>query len=140
MGSDDSEVVQARDAMYALNNATLQQSIDQLKESYVGFTDEAASATESLTQAILENVEATKAFELMNNSEAITKLVESLSKVSGTYTDSNGDSVIASAAEILDSDDRSFQERIRAFEELKAVVVSLGDPALTQAFSDTNIQ
>lgn len=126
--------------MYALNSAVLQHSIDDLKETYLDFTDEAASATETLIQSVLDNIQPGKAFELLLNPDKITQLANTLRNVTGTYTDSAGKTITASVGEILDSDDRSIRERIAAFESAKAAVESLGDIDLTNAFSDAYIQ
>ena len=55
--SVNSEVVQARDAIYAINNNGLYEYVDSL----TNLTDEESSALNNLTQSILENMSAMEA-------------------------------------------------------------------------------
>ena len=56
----DATILQAQDAIYALNNNYLYGYIDSLKE-IPGFSDEAAQSVETITQAMLENLSAAEA-------------------------------------------------------------------------------
>ena len=56
----DATILQAQDAIYALNNNYLYGYIDSLKE-IPGFSDEAAKSVETITQAMLENLSAAEA-------------------------------------------------------------------------------
>jgi hypothetical protein len=58
--SSDASIIQAQSAIYALNNATLYENIDLLKEK-TDMTDAAAQATESLAQSLLEGLSAEEA-------------------------------------------------------------------------------
>ncbi len=135
--SNRGEYAQARDAMYALNNATLYSYIDKLKQT-THWSDEAATATQRLTQAMLESLDPQKAAELLDNPAKIQKYVDTIARVQASYTDTNGNAVVTTAASILDSDDRTIKERVEAFRELKTAIEALGDPEVTKAFMEAN--
>jgi hypothetical protein len=53
--TSNNEIRAAQDAIYALNNQTLYDTIDALKEEG-RVTEDVAAATETLTQSMLENL------------------------------------------------------------------------------------
>ena len=135
--SDNAEIMQARTAMYSLNNVALYEYIDLLKET-TDITEEAASATEKLVQSILSEVKADKAAELLNNPELIKKYTNAIKDLQSTYTDAEGKIQTNSASIILGSDDYSITERTKAFKQLKQSIIDLGDEAVLEAFLTIN--
>ena len=135
--SSDEEYANARAAVYSLNNSALQGYIDNLKNSTT-ITDEAASATEHLVQALIEQYDIEEALELMNNPQKIQKYIDSIAKVQSLYTDAEGKKVLGNAAEILQSDDYTITERIQAYKKLESTLEGLADPELSKAFHEMN--
>lgn len=128
------EIIQARDAMYALNNATLYNYIDLLKEGNQ-LTKETAASTEQLVQAILEEVDAAKSASFLHNPDAITQYVNAIKGLSMTIQNINGDTKSVNAASILTSDDYTVRQRTEAFEQLRATIASFGDQDMLDAFT-----
>ena len=110
-----------QDAVFSINNNTLYEYIDTLEEVNDG--------VESMTQNILEMLSAEDAWTYANeeSSESIKKLVNTLNNAS----DIEGNALV----EILNSDKSSIKDRIEAYDQLKNVVASMGDPVLFDAFT-----
>ena len=117
--SGDAEIIQARDAMYALNNAYLYTAIDALN-----IDKERAKAVETITQNMLEQLDAAKAAAILADQSQIDQYIAVMS---------NSD-----AASILSSDDYSITERVQAFEELHNAIAALGDDEILNAFETIN--
>ena len=120
--------------MYSLNNVTLYEYIDKLKET-TDITNEAAAATEQLVQAMLAEVDATKAASLLNNPKQIEAYVNAVQGVQSVFKNSKGEKTFGNAAEILNSESYSIRERTEAFEALRDAILDLGDPEITKAFN-----
>ena len=119
--SNDAEIVQSRDAMYALNNTYLYQQIDDLNN----ISKEEAKAIEKITQNMLANVSASKSAAILADQSQIDKYIKALA--------SQGE-----AANILQSDDHTITERVAAFKNLHNAILSLGDTDITNAFEKIN--
>lgn len=131
--TQNGEIVQARDAMYALNNADLQKYLNGLVESKE-LSEEESTAIRHVTENMLEQVDAAKAAELALNPQKIQKYVNALKTVQSTYTNAEGKQVTSAAAEILDSDSTSIKEKTEAYKELAHAIESLNDRDAAEAF------
>jgi hypothetical protein len=128
MTSNKANMVQARDAIYGINNDKIYETIDLLKKEE-GLNEETAAATEALTQKILEEVDARTALNYANDPEQVEKLTKALAKA-------KVDGI--SVGEILTSDDYDLKEKLDAYEE--AIDTLQGDQeavsALKEAFNE----
>ena len=117
----DANSLMVQDAVFSINNNTLYEYIDTLEEVNDG--------VESMTQNILEMLSAEDAWTYANeeSGESIKKLVNTLNNAS----DIEGNALV----EILNSDESSIKDRIEAYDQLKDVVASMGDPVLFDAFT-----
>lgn len=117
----DANSLMVQDAVFSINNNTLYEYIDTLEEVNDG--------VESMTQNILEMLSAEDAWTYANeeSSESIKKLVNTLNNAS----DIEGNALV----EILNSDESSIKDRIEAYDQLKDIVASMGDPVLFDAFT-----
>lgn len=129
----DTEIIQARDAMYALNNSTLYNYIDNLKQANQ-LTNEAATTTEKFVQALLDETDAAKAAALMDDPAQIEAYVDAIKDLTISVKNAEGEWKSQNATSILTSDDSSIHDRVRAFKELRSAVESLGDPEIAKAF------
>lgn len=120
--------------MYALNNASLYNYIDELKNANQ-ITKEVASSTEKLVQSILEEVDAAKAASFLSNSTAIEAYTDAVRELTMTVQDANDNTKVVNAASILTSDDYTVRQRTEAFEALRATIASLGDSDMLSAFT-----
>lgn len=118
--STKAEDIQARDAMYALNNAYLYQQIDNLN-----IDKERAKVIENITQNMLTQLKAEKAAALLANQSQIDTYIGALA--------GQGD-----AAETLASEDKTIRERVEAFKKLHQAMADLGDDAILEAFDTVN--
>ena len=129
--SNKANMVQARDAIYAINNASLYDYIDAMKETKE-LDEETAIATEALTKKILSKVDALEALNYANHPEKVEALVKALNgaKVDGIE-----------ASEILTSDDYSLKDKLEAYDAAAATLsrdaAALG--ALEEAFNEFKI-
>lgn len=121
----DSRYVNARSALYAINNNALYEHIDALKE-LEGADEDALQATESLVQSLLEEMDAEKALALANeeNQETIKNLVKELNDLESTA--------------VFTDEDQSFTDRVKAFRELQDALADQTDmlEALNSAYSE----
>ena len=126
--SSEAKYVQARDAIYAINNNSLYGDIDNAKAAGK-VTEDAASAIESVVSAIMEQVSAEEALDLANTPSRITAIVDSMSDLKTTIDD-----VDYSYAEIL-NENSSFdlKDQVEAYRQIKDVLA--GDAAALKAFS-----
>ena len=113
----DTEVLQAQDAIYALNNNELYEYIDLMKEKGE-LRDEEAAAVESLTQKILEgmSVEEAWAYAKEDDGKKVQKLAQSLQELKMVVKDTNGEMNELNVGRILNSDDYSLKDQVKAFE------------------------
>lgn len=126
----DADKAQARDAIYAIANNNLYKNIDLLKQQGQ-LSQEAASATESFTQALIENIDN---FDTImeyadEDSQAFKDLVSAI-----TSAEMQLDSVTVKTATILDSEDYSLKEKVAAFQDMRAVLV--GNAEALESFND----
>lgn len=123
--SNKANMIQARDAIYSMNNAKIYDYIDAMKESK-RINEEVALATEQLTEKILSQVDAATALEYAEDPSKIKKIIESLASV---RTEDGY------ASEILMSDDYDLKEKLQAYEE--ALVALKGDAEALKALQET---
>lgn len=108
----DTNFINAQQALYALNNKTLYNFIDNTLSKTGDFTSEELIAIESLTQAMLEGVDPTKAYWYAQNPEQINEIVKSISKLTVNY-----DGLNKKVAEVLTSEDYNIYEKVKAYRE-----------------------
>jgi conjugal transfer/entry exclusion protein len=121
MTSKSADMVKARDAIYAINNNRVYKQIDAMTESGA-VTEEAAAATEALTQSLLSQVDAYTALEYANNPKKVEDLTKALAEANIVLDDFN-----YSVAEVLTSDDFNLKDKIMAFDEATAAVAGNAD-------------
>lgn len=119
-------VIKAQSAIYALNNSEIYKNIDLLKESSTLTTD-AAQSLETMTQAMMENITASEAWEFTNDPHKIEVLTDALAKLETKAKNLQGEDVTLSAAEVLDSDDYSLKDRVEAYKQIRDELEALGD-------------
>lgn len=125
--SSDSEMISARDALYAINNSRLYDAVDKM----TNLTENQRDAIEDLAQSILEAVDAETALNYANAnySETLATILSQLDDIktsSGTY---------ASVGAILTSDDYTLKDRVKAYQQT-AQALKDNQEAL-KAFTDT---
>ena len=120
---DNADALMAQDAIYATNNNTLYEYIDTLGD--VG------ENVEALTQKILEQMDAEEAYEYALHPERIEQLADTINSANTVIGDSQ-----VSLAEVLDSTKYSFEEKIKAYNDLYAAIDALGDDTALEAFKD----
>ena len=132
MTDSGAKYVQARDAIYAINNNNIYESIDALKE--LGkYTDEQISSAEDVTEAILGEVDAYTALDYANNPGKIKKLTKAITELTTTI---NGQTV--AYAEMLNSADYSLKQQVKAYEAIKKSLD--GDTKALDAFNSVYSQ
>lgn len=109
-------------AIYAMNNNSLYEYIDTLKDANQLTTDQ-AQALEKVTQKMLETVSATEAYELAQNPERIQKLTDKLRE----HTD---------ALEVLASATGTIKERTEAYDEISKTLTGDEKELFKQLYSD----
>lgn len=116
----NAEILQAQDAIYALNNNELYEYIDLQKESGK-LTEEQATAVESLTQSILEGMSAEEAWTYAKDDDGkkVQALARSLQELTMVVKDVNGKMVKLNVGSILNSDDYSLKDQVEAFEKTR---------------------
>lgn len=126
--SSEAKYVQARDAIYAINNNNLYADIDKAKE--LGkVNDDAASSIETVVSAMLEQVDAENALDLVNNSKRLTTIVDTLSDLKTTIDD-----VDYTYAEILDKNSSfDLKDQVEAYRNIRDALA--GDAVALKAFS-----
>lgn len=121
----DSRYVNARSAIYGINNNTLYETIDGLKE-LEGADEDALKATEELAQAMLEELSIEDALDVANEDrqETINNLIKSLQGLEAT--------------EDFLNEDNTFLERVQAFKELEKALAGNEEMlnALKAAYSE----
>lgn len=134
----DAKILQAQDAIYALNNNELYEHIDALKESGE-MTLEEANAVESLTQSILENMSAEEAWAYAqdNNGEKVQALVDQLRELKIEAKNAAGEVVKINIAEALMTDDYALIDQVEAYEDALEELEKLGDQAALDAFKES---
>ena len=136
----DAEILQAQDAIYALNNNELYEYIDLQKESGQ-LTEEQATAVESLTQSILEGMSAEEAWAYAKDDDGkkVQALARSLKELTMVVKDVNGKMVKLNVGSILNSDDYSLKDQVEAFEKTRDTLLKEYGSASEEfkAFSET---
>lgn len=136
----DAEILQAQDAIYALNNNELYEYIDLQKESGK-LTEEQATAVESLTQSILEGMSAEEAWAYAKDDDGkkVQALARSLQNLTMVVKDVNGKMVTLNVGSILNSDDYSLKDQVEAFEKTRDALLKEYGSASEEfkAFSET---
>ena len=136
----DAEILQAQDAIYALNNNKLYEYIDLQKESGK-LTEEQATAVESLTQSILEGMSAEEAWAYAKDDDGkkVQALARSLQELTMVVKDVNGKIVTLNVGSILNSDDYSLKDQVEAFEKTRDALLKEYGSASEEfkAFSET---
>lgn len=119
MGAD-AKYVQARDAIYAINNNNIYEQIDALKELNQYSSDQ-LKVTEEITSAILEQVDAYEAKDLANNPNRVKELINT---INGLTTSIDGE--IIAYAEMLNSSDYSLAQQVEAYRKLDTALSGFG--------------
>ena len=136
----NAEILQAQDAIYALNNNELYEYIDLQKESGK-LTEEQATAVESLTQSILEGMSAEEAWTYAKDDDGkkVQALTRSLQELTMVVKDVNGKMVTLNVGSILNSDDYSLKDQVEAFEKTRDALLKEYGSASEEfkAFSET---
>lgn len=128
MMGTDAKYVQARDAIYAINNNNIYEQIDALKELNQYSSDQ-LKVTEEITSAILEQVDAYEAKDLANNPSRVKELINT---INGLTTSIDGETV--AYAEMLNSSDYSLAQQVEAYRKLDTALSGFGKEY--KAFSD----
>ena len=128
--SNNSEMISARDALYAINNSRLYDAVDKMSD----LTESQRDAVEDLAQSILEAVDAQTALNYANSNYSET-LATTLSQLKDIKTSTNE---YASANEILTSDDYTLKDRVKAYEQVAQALRD--DEKALKAFTDTYSQ
>ena len=128
--SSDSEMISARDALYAINNSRLYDAVDKMTD----LTEKERDAIEDLAQSILEAVDAKTALSYANSNYSET-LAKTLSQLEDIKTSTNE---YASANEILTSDDYALKDRVKAYQQVAQALRD--DEEALKAFTDTYSQ
>ena len=108
----DTNFINAQQALYAINNKTLYDFMDNILSKTGDFTSEELTAIESLTQAMLEGVDPTKAYWYAQNPDQINEIAKSISKLTVNY-----DGLNKKVAEVLTSEDYNIYEKVKAYRE-----------------------
>ena len=136
----NAEIIQAQDAIYALNNNELYEYIDLQKESGQ-LTEEQATAVESLTQRILEGMSAEEAWAYAKDDDGkkVQALARSLQELTMVVKDVNGKMITLNVGSILNSDDYSLKDQVKAFEQTRDALLKEYGSASEEfkAFSET---
>ena len=119
----NADFLKTQDAIYATNNNTLYEYIDTLGNVGEG--------VEQLTQNILEQMDAEEAYKYATDDSgaAIKRLANTINNASTVIEGSQ-----VSLAEVLDSTKYSFEDKIKAYNDLYASIAALGDPVLLDSF------
>lgn len=120
MMGTEAKYVQARDAIYAINNNNIYEQIDALKELNQYSSDQ-LKVTEEITSAILEQVDAYEAKDLANNPSRVKKLINT---INGLTTSIDGETV--AYAEMLNSSDYSLAQQVEAYRKLDTALSGFG--------------
>lgn len=120
MTGTDAKYVQARDAIYAINNNNIYEQIDALKELNQYSSDQ-LKVTEEITSAILEQVDAYEAKDLANNPSRVKELINT---INGLTTSIDGETV--AYAEMLNSSDYSLAQQVEAYRKLDTALSGFG--------------
>ena len=122
---DNAEYLKVQSAVRAINNNTLYEYIDSLKD--------AGKETEAFAQSILNELDAEQQYQyaIESDQHSIKNLVDTIDNAT---TIINGEKI--RWTDVLSSDDYTFKERINAFKELEETVKSLNDPELLKAFQN----
>lgn len=120
MMGTEAKYVQARDAIYAINNNNIYEQIDTLKELNQYSSDQ-LKVTEEITSAILEQVDAYEAKDLANNPSRVKELINT---INGLTTSIDGETV--AYAEMLNSSDYSLAQQVEAYRKLDTALSGFG--------------
>ena len=120
MRGTDAKYVQARDAIYAINNNNIYEQIDALKELNQYSSDQ-LKVTEEITSAIIEQVDAYEAKDLANNPSRVKELINT---INGLTTSIDGETV--AYAEMLNSSDYSLAQQVEAYRKLDTALSGFG--------------
>lgn len=133
----DAEYAQARDAIYAIANNNLYNYVDTLKTAGT-VSNSAALATESFTQALIENIdnfdqiiqyaeEDNKAFQQLINSIASAEM-----EIDGVNT---------KLTEVLESDDFNLKDKVEAFKQMRTELSGSGEAleSFTELYSQYEV-
>lgn len=120
MMGTEAKYVQARDAIYAINNNNIYEQIDALKELNQYSSDQ-LKVTEEITSAILEQVDAYEAKDLANNPSRVKELINT---INGLTTSIDGETV--AYAEMLNSSDYSLAQQVEAYRKLDTALSGFG--------------
>ena len=136
--STNTTIQQAQEAVYALNNNTMYDYVDLLKQQG-DLTESAAGAVEELTQQILEQISVEEAWVYVNNASdlEIKALVNTISKLTTTVKNANGKMEKLNIANVLTSDDYSLQDQVNAYKQGLGAINQLGDKAAIAAYEAT---
>ena len=120
---DNAEYLKVQSAVRAINNNTLYEYIDSLKD--------AGKETEAFAQSILNELDAEQQYQyaIESDQHSIKNLVDTIDNAT---TIINGEKI--RWTDVLGSDDYTFKERINAFKELEKVMKSLNNPEVLKAF------
>lgn len=117
--TNDTTYSETRSAITQGNNIQLYNAID----NFTGLTSQEKKAVESLAQSMLAELDVQEALNYAQSPEKFAELIRNLTK-----TKINIDNINLSLAEVLDSSDYGFAEKLRAYQ---AGLISLTDAELT---------
>lgn len=114
INATSAKILQAQSALFAINNNSLYEYIENLKDVKDGVED--------VAQSILEAVSPAKALALANDSSA-TAIKNLVNALNNEHT------------AILNSDSGSLREHVEAYQALQKSVEAMGDSDITDAFN-----
>ena len=107
-------IKQTQAAIKAINVNTAYEYLDSLKDQKK-ITDEAATATENLTTALLKNLSVKDAFDYTQSATAVESLVDTLIDLTMVVEELDGTHNTRSIAEVLTSDSYTLKEQVEAY-------------------------
>ena len=133
----NAEYRKTQDAIYAINNNTLYERLDLLKQEGT-LTQSQSSAIESLTQSILEEMSVEEAWAYANDDtgEKMKNLVQTIQNLEVEVTNLEGKLENLNVAQVLTSDDFSLKDQVKAYKETLQALEEAGDQAALDAFME----
>ena len=107
---DSADDLKARNQMYAGVKREAYKYLDSLTKEKDAYED-LYNAVEDVTNALIENLDASEALNLWNNKDKLHNLINEIAKVQSNIKD-------MSAAEVLNSEDESLVDRTRAYHDI----------------------
>lgn len=109
----------AQTSIYANAVYNVQEAINELKKTDKDFTDEIATATEEVAQALVEAASLQDAFDYADNIEGVKVMIEKIKDIKVSVQDIDGSMSSINASKILTSDDYGLTGKVEAFSKMK---------------------